>query len=108
MPVKVKKGRYGLYATWGDNTCSLKKIKKPIEDITIQDVLNCKTSSILCEIDDTRSIRMGKYGAYLFYKTAKMKKPQFISLSNYILDVEQKETWINLNKERFIDWLENK
>ena len=63
---------------------------------------------ILCEIDDTRSIRMGKYGAYLFYKTAKMKKPQFISLSNYILDVEQKETWINLNKERFIDWLENK
>ena len=108
LPVKVKKGRYGLYATWGDNTCSLKKIKKPIEDITIQDVLKCKTSSILCEIDDTRSIRMGKYGAYLFYKTAKMKKPQFISLSNYILDVEQKETWINLNKERFIDWLENK
>ena len=40
LPVKIKEGRYGIYAVWGDNKCSLKYIKKNIENITIQDVLH--------------------------------------------------------------------
>jgi topoisomerase IA-like protein len=34
-------------------------------------------------INDDISIRSGKYGNYIFYKTVQMKKPKFVSLKNF-------------------------
>ena len=40
-------------------------------------------SGIVRVINDDMSIRNGKYGNYIFYKTMKMKKPKFISLKDF-------------------------
>ena len=41
-----------------------------------------KKSNILKNISDVASVRQGKFGPYIFYKTDKMKKPTFISIKN--------------------------
>jgi DNA topoisomerase-1 len=38
-------------------------------------------------INDDISIRSGKYGNYIFYKTMQMKKPKFVSLKNFNKDI---------------------
>ena len=44
------------------------------------------TVGVIRIVNDDISIRTGKYGDYIFYKTAQMKKPKFISLKTFKLD----------------------
>jgi DNA topoisomerase-1 len=44
------------------------------------------STNIVRIINDDISIRKGKYGDYIFYKTCKMKKPKFISMKTFQLD----------------------
>ena len=44
------------------------------------------TVGVIRIVSDDISIRTGKYGNYIFYKTAQMKKPKFISLKTFKLD----------------------
>ncbi len=78
----VKQGQFGLYAEWGENKKSLKGLDKNIEDIILSDVVEFigKESNIIRKINDIISIRKGRYGDYIFYKTPEMKKPKFISI----------------------------
>ena len=40
MPLEIKKGKFGLYASWGKNTKSLKSLgNRPIENITFEQVV---------------------------------------------------------------------
>jgi DNA topoisomerase-1 len=41
------------------------------------------SEGIVRVINDDISIRSGKYGNYIFYKTMQMKKPKFVSLKNF-------------------------
>jgi DNA topoisomerase I len=43
-------------------------------------------SGIVRPITDTLSIRKGKYGAYIFYKTTTMKTPKFLKLKGFTED----------------------
>lgn len=94
----LKKGRYGLYASWEQNTKtkSLPTLgNRPFENITMEEVTaildlddkTCGTNPLiptqLRKITNELSIRSGKYGDYLFYKTEKMKKPQFLKLHGF-------------------------
>jgi DNA topoisomerase-1 len=54
-------------------------------------------SKIVRQITETLSIRDGKYGNYIFYKTQKMKKPRFISLTGFKGNI-QEETEDNVKK----------
>lgn len=88
--VMLKKGKYGNYITWGtDNKKSLSGLDKDIDDITIDDVIpiieNKVTlnSSIVRTVNDNISIRSGKFGNYIFYKTIHMTKPKFIKLDGF-------------------------
>lgn len=87
--VIIKKGKYGNYIEWGKNKKSLNGIKKDIDDITIDDIIPIienKVSlnpSIVREINSEISIRSGKYGNYIYYKTEKMNKPKFIKLGGF-------------------------
>ena len=88
--VFVKKGKFGNYITWGkDNKKSLNGIKKDIDDMTMDDLIpiieNKVTlnASIVRNINDDISIRSGKYGHYIFYKTHNMTKPKFIKLAGF-------------------------
>ena len=81
--VILKKGKYGLYMTHDGKNYSLKSIRKNGASIILEDVLdiligkkstNPKVSRIL---NEDVSIRKGKYGLYVYYKTKTMKKPLF-------------------------------
>ena len=84
--VVLKTGNYGMYINYNGKNSSVKHVKKDYDDITLQDVLDVvkgkKTTnkSIIKEISDEISIRKGKYGPYVFYKTKNMKRPKFINM----------------------------
>lgn len=90
--VELKDGKFGLYICWNNKNYSLKQLKKNKNEITLDDVieyLENKNTSIKRIIDDYTSIRMGKYGLYVYYKTSTMKKPKFISLKTYKGNIEK-------------------
>ena len=100
--VILKNGKFGLYIIWGKNTKSLKCFgNRPIENISFEDIIKLleKEGNILREITPNITIRNGKNGFYIFYKTTKMKKPQFYQLTGFtndiaICDVNTIKEWI--------------
>ena len=95
--VLLKNGRFGKYVLWGKDGIQRKSIEKThlqsktIPDISLDEVIRIIENEpesdastdligIIRTINDDISIRNGKYGDYIFYKTANMKKPKFISL----------------------------
>ena len=109
--VILKNGRFGNYVVWGKNGENRKSFKcsKNISDISLEEVIRhiendsndsndsiridsvpvgetTATMGIVRIVNDDVSIRKGKYGDYIFYKTSQMKKPKFISLKTFKLD----------------------
>ena len=84
--VILKKGKFGLYISWDKNSKPLKELgNQPIESITFKDIekyLN-EGSNIIREVSDNITIRKGAKGEYIFYKTNKMKKPEFYNLKGF-------------------------
>lgn len=87
--VILKNGKYGLYITWGDNSKTLKELgNRPMESITFQEIEPFLTegSNLIRTITPFLSIRKSAKGDYVFYKTTKMRKPSFHSLSGFEQD----------------------
>jgi DNA topoisomerase-1 len=109
--IVLKKGKFGLYFTWGEQKKSLSgifpKSKNP-NSITYNDIVRIIESSVVVDgggddndnrtessstslgikglvrkINDDISIRNGKYGDYIFYKTTAMKNPTFLKLKGF-------------------------
>ena len=102
----IKKGKYGYYATYGDNNKAMNVFKKPIQDITYNEVIEIlnsenTSSNTVRIINDDISIRKGKYGLYAFYKTKQMSKPQFLNIKKF------KESVTYCEKEILIEWLKD-
>ena len=109
----IKSGKFGTYAVCGEIKKSLKCFgNRPISNITLEEVVpilfggtgtttetqqSNPHSKIVRHITETLSIRDGKYGNYIFYKTQKMKKPRFISLTGFKGNVIE-ETEDNVKK----------
>ena len=103
----LKKGKFGLYVTWGTNKKSINTININENDITLDDVISFinKTptnTTILREITKDISIRNGQYGHYIFYKTNKMNKPKFIKLNNF------NDDYLNCSNDSILAWLKDK
>ena len=98
--VYIMKGKYGMYINCNGKNSSISHIKKELNDVTLEDVkdvLNGKKSqnkSILKVVTSEISIRKGKFGPYVFYKTDKMKKPKFIPMKGIKME-EVTEAWVN-------------
>lgn len=103
----VKKGKYGLYASYGENRFSLQEFgNRPVENIGFAEVFELlegddgmlspkykqtqKALKVVREVSASVSIRKGKWGNYIFYKTAQMKTPQFFDLKTFEKDVKEK------------------
>ena len=100
--VILKKGKFGLYVTCNGNNYSIKHVKKKMDKIKLSDVLevfNKKNSNMLMELNNDLSIRKGKYGAYIFYKTEKMNKPRFLKIKDL--------NWNKMEKNEILDWISN-
>ena len=100
----LKRGKFGLYVTWGDNKKSLTYMKKEEHNITYDDVIQFieKPTNIIRNINEQLSIRNGKYGNYIYYKTQTMKKPKFLSLQGFKDKIEEAV------EEDLLTWIENK
>jgi len=127
----LKKGKFGLYATWTIEETGIAHNKslsmfgnRPIENIEYEDVLeilnkddivgsvvgsvagsvagSIQSTNIIRHITDNISIRKGPRGNYIFYKTAKMKKPQFFGLDGFDEDV------VGYDKTTFKNWITEK
>jgi DNA topoisomerase-1 len=104
----VKKGKYGIYASWGKESVSLKELEnKPLESIEYIEVLRIldkdtvldrsKPVGFVRELSETLSIRTGKFGDYIFYKKPRVKNPQFFKLKEFNGDVRKCEKDVLLN-----------
>ena len=115
-PLILKKGKFGLYVTWGQNSKSLSSFgNRPIESIKLEDVLDVlnkaeekaesvggeASSGVIRFISNDISIRNGKYGPYVFYKTKKMSKPLFLKITNFEGDYK------TCTIATFLEWLKS-
>jgi len=88
----LRKGKFGLYVSWGDNSKTLKELgNRPIENITFEEVKEIleKGSGIVREINSSLSIRKGPKGDYIFYKNSKMKKPSFHDIKSFTTETNE-------------------
>jgi len=87
--VTIKKGKFGLYVTWGANSKTLKEFgNRPPESIAFEEVepFLQEGSNILRKVSENISIRKSKKGNYIYFKTGKMKKPQFFDIQKFYDD----------------------
>lgn len=102
-PLYLKRGKYGYYLSWGSNTKAV-KLRKPAEQVTFDDIKHVfsepSNANILREINTDLSVRKGKYGLYIFYKTDEMVKPQFLNTKKF------RESLLYCDKEVLLNWLE--
>jgi DNA topoisomerase-1 len=87
--VILKKGKFGLYITWGENSKTLKELgNRPMENITFEEIRKYleEGSNLIREINTNISVRKGPKGDYLFYKMPKMKKPQFFDIKGFVME----------------------
>jgi DNA topoisomerase-1 len=98
-PLTIRKGKYGLYATWGEKTKNLSCFgNRPMENISFEDVKEIldkeytgsgfnveggQRTNIIRQVNNNISIRSGKFGPYGFYKTQKMNKPMFLKIGGF-------------------------
>ena len=90
--VILKKGKFGLYASWGENSKTLKELgNRPIENITFEEIKEIleKGSGMVREINSNLSIRKGPKGDYIFYKNSKMKKPSFHDIKSFTIETKE-------------------
>jgi len=97
--VVLKNGKFGMYVTIDGKNTSVKYINKDMDDITLEDVVEYinkkgkQESNIIKRLNDDMSIRKGRYGPYVYYKTNSMNRPKFISMKG-VAEEEITVSWI--------------
>lgn len=102
-PVYLKRGKFGPYLEHKEAKVSVKKgiVIETIEDaIKLLDSVTETSSAVLRELTPDLSIRKGKFGPYIFYKTKAMKKPKFLDLRNF------EQGFGTCEKTDLIKWIE--
>lgn len=101
--IYLKDGRYGPYVTYNNKSISVKNIEeKTLENIIPLLSDSEKKSSEIKHLNSELSLRNGKYGYYIFYKTQKMKKPKFLSLKGCSLSIEES------SNQEYLEWIKQK
>ena len=84
--VLVRDGKYGLYISHNGKNYSIKGLKKSVAELKLSDVVDILSGkksanpNVLRILRENLSVRRGKWGPYLFYKTEGMKKPRFLKM----------------------------
>jgi DNA topoisomerase-1 len=107
--VILKKGKFGLYVTCGELSKTLKQLgNRPIESIQLDEIIPFleEGSNMVREVSTNISIRKSKKGDYIFFKTAKMKKPKFFALKGFeedykTCDINVLKSWLKDNHDIF-------
>tara|TARA_B100001287_G_scaffold276730_1_gene289005 strand:- start:30330 stop:32702 length:2373 start_codon:yes stop_codon:yes gene_type:complete len=84
--LNIKTGKFGNYLEYGTTRVSIKEWKRPINEMDYDTAVKMleekekNSSTVLRAINSELSIRNGKYGPYVFFKSDTMKKPKFFPL----------------------------
>lgn len=105
--IYLKHGRFGFYLEWGSQkkACKFTDGLDP-NMITIENVPDLLQSNlkdnknVLRVLNDNLSIRRGKFGAYVYYKTPSMSTPQFFSLKKF------DHGFSTCERETLLEWIE--
>jgi DNA topoisomerase-1 len=111
--VIIKQGKYGPYIAWNKINIGIKDI--PSENVTLESAIEMikqkldgsserkptVSNDILRIINSDIHVRKGKFGPYLYYKTATMKTPKFINLKNFSGDI------MRCGEDTAIQWIAN-
>ena len=126
--IYLKKGQYGLYIKLAGKNKSVNNIQKADHDITLADIIKSIESSVPTGImrhandgsytvesnketmkglppsvvrylSKDFTIRNGKYGHYIFYKTDEMTKPKFLQIKKY------KGDYMEDDPDELIEWI---
>ena len=101
-PIILKTGPHGPYIVFKEEKIAMDA------GGTDEDVLNAflekrkEPTSMIRELTPDISIRNGKFGAYIFYKTAAMKKPKFFNLNDF------RESYRLCSQETVLKWIKEK
>ena len=119
--ITIKTGKYGDYVEWKSSVVgvvsseeiqhkSLKgftgskenmdDLREFIEGKEATDGDKKRSPNLLRVLNENISIRKGKTGPYIFYKTASMHKPQFFPLKSFPID-----TLYSCSCDHFLDWI---
>lgn len=105
IPILLKSGPYGEYIEHGDKKESTKSLGHCKTQDEILDSYKNKISSQTTDIKIIRiltnelSIRNGKFGAYIHYKTTNMIKPKFLNIQKF------KESYRHCSEEVLMKWI---
>jgi hypothetical protein len=107
--LKIKTGKFGPYLEWGKNRVSLREWKQSLDELKLSDAIHIidsnqektKTTTVLRLLGDNMSVRNGKYGPYIFYKTLKMKNPKFLPLKKC------PHSYDSCDETVLIEWIKN-
>ena len=109
--VLLKSGKYGLYALCDGTSVSITleegQTRNDIDISEVERLIRSKregsstNSSVVRTINKQSSIRNGKYGQYIYYKTDKMTKPRFIKLQGFSGD------YMNCPEVELEAWIQN-
>jgi DNA topoisomerase-1 len=99
MDVFLKKGQFGLFITWGENSKSINTLNKLEIEIVLEDIIHFLNSqkiisnnaNLIRKLNANLSIKNGKYGDYIYYKTNSMTKPKFLDLKKFAGDYKTAE-----------------
>jgi len=98
VPVYLKTGKYGPYLEYTpEGQSEIKRIAiqitKTLGEIKMEDIMGYLDGSgigrkplaktVMREFGNDLSVRIGKHGPYLYYKTIAMSKPEFYSLRGF-------------------------
>ena len=106
--IKIKTGKYGNYLEYGKKTVSIKEWKKPLNQFDYNTALEFieknetnekKETNIVRELNSEMTIRGGKFGPYIFYKTSAMKTPKFFPLKKCPHEYK------NCDKTELFEWI---
>ena len=101
----IKTGKYGNYLEYGTTRVSIKDWKNPISEMDYEEAVSLikekesNSTLILREINSEMSVRSGKYGPYVFFKSEAMKKPKFYPLKKCGLDYKTCE------QDELVKWI---
>jgi DNA topoisomerase-1 len=106
--ILLKNGPFGEYIEYDGKTKSIKNagemnvteiIEKYIEVVPLD--TSTDNPNILRVINENISIRKGKFGAYIYYKTSHMKQPTFYNIQKF------KESYKYCSDEVLIKWIQD-
>ena len=108
--VWVKRGKFGLYMTWGEHTKNLKELgNRPVENVMWEDV--CKWleegGDVVRQLNKNATIRRGKRGDYIYWKTNGMKKPRFFGMETFTQETGG-ENYVTCDVMMIYIWVQGK